>query len=594
MKTLFLNFPTARQWKRLGTSRRAGVAAPLFSIYSSRSVGIGDFSDLKLLIDWAASTGMSLIQLLPMNDTGSNFRPYDSTSSFALDPMYLALEALPEMGKFKKEISELRNKFPCGKGRVDYGIKAEKLELLRKVFSSFRHDEGKSFNKFCSINSVWLDDYTLFKVLKETYNEASWESWPEEFRRQRPKALESFAASHSQEILFHKWLQWHAAEQLKEVKNYAAKKGVYLIGDLPFLVSRDSADVWAHPEYFKLELAAGAPPDAYIARGQRWGMPPYNWQAIEQGGFLYIKDRLKFAEQFYDLFRIDHAMGMFRLWSIPVSEPQESGGLKGFFDPSEKEVWEAHGKKIFSVFCGNTSMLPLAEDLGMVPECSNRALAEFGIPGTNVQRWTKDWEGECDFSAPAAYRPLSVVMLSTHDSSSFRGWWEHEAGTVDAEMFERKCAESGIDFNPIREKFFEAYSAHGRLRWRGDAILHSPLGQELSIVSPELTAIHRASFNEKEKFWKFLGLKGKVSEKCTSALTEAALVKAAESASIFTVHLLQDWLSLRPRMRGDSWYDRVNFPGILDEKNWTYRVPFSLEELQKLKLNKKIKKINSR
>jgi len=158
------------------------------------------------------------------------------------------------------------------------------------------------------------------------------------------------------------------------------------MGDLPFLVSRDSADVWANKNYFKLHLTSGAPPDMYFAMGQKWGMPPYRWEEIEKDKYIYIKEKLKFAANFYNMFRIDHFVGLFRVWTIENNTPEEQASLIGNFDPKNKPLWKKSGEKIIDVMIQNPEMLPCAEDLGTVPDCSNKTLEEYGIPGMDVQR----------------------------------------------------------------------------------------------------------------------------------------------------------------------------------------------------------------
>ena len=201
----FLRAPTGKYWKRIGARRRAGVATPLFSIYSKKSVGVGDLADLILLVDWAKSVGISIIQLLPMNDVGFNFRPYDSESSFALDPMYLSLEKFiaAECRPFSEKIKGLRKQFPIGK-RVDTGIKAAKLEFLWKVFeTSFTETAG--FKKFVRENSFWLESYALFKTAKSRFQQKGWQEWPEEWELSKEE---------KKVIQFHRWLQWELFNQL--------------------------------------------------------------------------------------------------------------------------------------------------------------------------------------------------------------------------------------------------------------------------------------------------------------------------------------------------------------------------------------------
>ncbi|MFA7001331.1 MAG: 4-alpha-glucanotransferase, partial [Candidatus Omnitrophota bacterium] len=352
------------QWKRLGVQRRSGVVTPLFSLFSGESAGIGEIPDLKLLADWCVKTGMSVIQLLPMNDVGFEFRPYDAQSSFALDPMYLAVGQLRGVAAapFRKALEKLRMEYPAGKPRVDYRIKGAKLKLLWRIYEGCSGKSLAGLDAYEEENRFWLGDYAVYKALKEKFGQAGWESWEDPYKHRNPDALRAFEREHAGVIRFHKWLQWQLAEQFREVKAYASGKGILLMGDLPFLVSRDSADVWSRQQDFKLDLVSGAPPDDYYAKGQRWGMPAYRWDSIAQGGYAYPAAKVRYAEQFYDFFRIDHVVGCFRLWTIRLEEPLEHEGQIGAFDPPEESLWEDHGKRILRAWIENTRMIPCAED----------------------------------------------------------------------------------------------------------------------------------------------------------------------------------------------------------------------------------------
>ncbi len=597
----FLNAPTAPQWKRFGLARRAGVSVPLFSVFSAQSAGIGEIPDLELLGRWCRRAGMSIIQLLPMNDTGFNFTPYDAQSTFALEPMYLRLSDLrgAPLQLFKKSLQDLRKRFPAGRKRVDYGIKLAKLELMREIFKKSRAaKEGpEDFEIFCEQNKFWLHDYVLFKILKSLHGEARWEDWPEAFRRRDPEKIRELKTAHAFEARFQEWLQWQLCLQFSRARKSLAKDGVFLMGDLPFLVSRDSADVWAHQEYFKLERLAGAPPDAFFALGQRWGMPPYDWPRIAASGYDYLKGKVRFASCLYDFFRIDHVVGIFRLWTISASEPPGHGGLYGSFDPPAEQDWEGHGKRLLEIMIRQTPMLPCAEDLGVVPECSYKTLREFAIPGMDVQRWTKDWDGTAAFKEPGAYRANSIAVISNHDMSALSAWWEHEAGTVDGELFRRKCAEKGIDFERVRPELFDiARSAHGRLRWRPEIanpqVLAQVLGRGEFEVS-DLAGLYRGSYGEREIFWRYIGLSGKLISRADKKFMRAALEKISKTNSIFSVQLLQDWLALGVRPPSDSWNFRINFPGTQGPHNWSLVMPLSLEKMLGLKANEAIARINA-
>lgn len=612
----FLSAITKKQWERIGIKRRSGVAIPLFSVYSENSIGIGELPDIKLLVDWCKETHMSIIQLLPMNDVGFNFRPYDAQSAFALEPMYLSLFELAEvdLAPFKKELESLRERFPTGSNRVNYQIKQAKLELLWKVFKR-NSNPSSAFSGYLEDCKSWLNDYVLYKVIKEENSAKTWEDWDSRLKNREPKLLENFRNDNLKRIKFHQWLQWQLYEQFKGVKAYAESKDVLLMGDLPFLVSRDSADAWSHQDYFKLGLCSGAPPDMYFARGQRWGMPVYNWQNIARDDFCCIKERLRYAENFYDLFRIDHVIGVFRIWAIPILEPKENAGLNGRFDPPDESLWEAQGRKILSVMVSSTKMLPCAEDLGVVPECSYRVLEEFGIPGIDVQRWMKYWGTSYDFKAPQDYRKNAIAALSTHDSSVFCAWWLYEAGTVDGELFKRKCQEAGISFDLAGKGVFNLENSnHGRLRWKhkinnSDVLLKALNPAFLKnnrfdnekggvnralLEARDLVNIYKESHDERKKFWDYLGMSDKFGRNCAHDLVRRALEKISSASSIFSIQLIQDWLAIDCLYDYDFWQLRINFPGTMSEKNWSIVMDLSLEDILTLPVNNIIREINLR
>ncbi len=598
-----LNTRTGAKWKNLGTGRRAGVAVPLFSVYSENSVGIGEIPDIALLADWCCKAGMSLLQLLPLNDAGFRFTPYDAESSFALDPVYLSLENLAEIKKpaMARKLARLRKDFPLNTLKVNYGIKSRKLVLLREIFDKHADVKSAGFERFKREQAFWLPDYALFKAAKSVYTNRSWEDWDEPLRLRQSAALAALAKKHARTILFQEWLQYQLFLQFTEARRKAHAKGVWLMGDLPFLVSRDSAEVWAHPEYFKLELASGAPPDLYFALGQRWGMPPYRWEAIAAKGYDYVVQKLRYAENFYDLYRIDHVVGIFRVWTVPVSEPAEYHGSRGVFDPADESLWEAQGRRLLGLMIDSTSMMPCAEDLGVVPDCAVRVLREFGIPGMDVQRWTRDWGQSYEFKAPQAYRPISIALVTTHDMASFKVWWEREAGTVDAERFKKACVEAHLNFDELRRRLFENETAAARLRWRRDI---SDAGRLLAVLGlPQDKAwafldLYKASFPEKAQFWNFLHAPMTSAqpypEMSSPELVRTALEKVNAAESVFSVQFFSDLLCLHPPYHAMAEAFKVNQPGTFGDHNWAARMPCGLEALRTRRtLKTALKKIHA-
>lgn len=604
-------------WHRLGIHRRAGILVPLFSVYSRKSTGIGDLRDMRLLVDWAKLTGNSLIQLLPMNEVGSTFCPYDALSSFALDPMYICIDELPSLknNSIESKIKKIKQRFPAGKPHVDYKIKQEKIRVLREVYALEKTKDEERLAAFKVENAYWLQDFSLYKALKEYHQGKPWYEWSLEFKNRDVAALARFQKEHLDEINFEMWMQWILKEQFEAVKAYAHTKNIFLKGDLPILVSRDSADVWQHPEFFKLDFAAGAPPDMYCAKGQRWGMPTYEWAKIAEGGFQYVKEKLQYTQNFYDILRIDHVVGLFRIWSIPYNDPQENMGLHGVFDPKDEHRWGEHGRTILSAMLKSTSMLLCAEDLGIIPRVCTDALKEFGIPGNEVQRWVKDWGARHDFLKGHEYRDVSVAMLSTHDTTNWPAWWENEAGTVDEALFIRKCNDRKIDFNAVKRKLFDVkLSRHGRLRWLDAvdsadklvALLNEGLSPSESLASGlkgtvpisipkehlgDFIDLYLNSYHEKQKLWQHLGLLGSMREKSDAKIVEAVFKITLNSNAIFCINTLVDMLYLADIFRGDPYEKRINVPGTVSEANWSLTIPLPLEDLLKHRVNKDISKL---
>ncbi len=500
-----------------GARRRSGVLAPLFSLYSRDSFGVGDTEDLKLFVDWCAETGNSIIQLLPMNEVGDNFCPYESISSFAIEPVYAPV------GR-----GALKNFARAG--RADYTVKGKKKELLRRMYMESGGKLRGGAEEFRQENSWWIEDFCMFKALKKRFGFKPWYEWPDAYKDRSFPSLKNVFPAEREEMDFEAWVQWFLCERMRELKAYAGGKGVLVMGDLPVVINRDSADVWAHPEFFKMELAAGAPPDMFCAKGQRWGnpgMPTYDWEKIESDGWLYIKEKLRYAEEFYDILRIDHVVGLFRIWSIPVEQPLENEGLNGFFDPPDENLWKVHGRKILSAMLEGTGMLLCGEDLGVIPDVCPETMESLGIPGIDVQRWKKDWRGNGDFLTPGKYRELSIAALSTHDTSNWNDWWERES-------------------------------------------------------SPE----------EREQMGKLLGVAERAAEKASPEITEAAFSFILKARSVFSIQLIFDWLSLSPGiLKGERSKYRINTPGTVSADNWSAVLPMPLEELMSRKVCGKIRKL---
>ena len=408
-------------WKKVGKRHHHGINIPLFSIHTKSSCGIGEYTDLIPLIDWISSTGFDVIQLLPLNDSGPDPSPYNALTASGLHPIYLGLNHLPHLTPdLKKRIGEMQGMTKTK--RVAYADILEKKEnFLRDYYPLFEKDEA--FHAFCT-HHPQMEGFALFKTLKEAYEGQSCEDWPDELKNLSHHKRKELMRSHKEEIDYHLFVQYLCFQQMSQAKEHAEKKGVFLKGDIPILVSPDSADVWLHPDFFDQTLAAGAPPDQFTPDGQYWGFPLYRWKEIEDHDYSWWKERLHYSSYFYHLYRIDHVIGFFRIWGIERGKSAREGS----FIPSSEWNAIAQGRRLLSALLSATSMLPLAEDLGFMPPGASAVLQELGICGTKVFRWEKE-----DFSD---YLPLSLTTVSTHDSETLTLWWQNHSD--EAENFAKK------------------------------------------------------------------------------------------------------------------------------------------------------------
>lgn len=332
---------------RFGTISKhlTGVAVPVSALRTAASTGTGEFLDLIPFGDFCERAGLAILQVLPVNDTGTQSSPYSAQSAFALHPLYLSLRSMPEAKGFEREIEALASRFE-EEPRLRYGaLREEKLRVLRRMFranaAALIADDG--IGAWIKKNR-WIKAYSVFRLLKERYEEKAWWEWPA-FRDGAPETIDAFYGDPDciEDLRFQAWLQYRLEEQLGRAVAALKAKGVALKGDLPILLNEDSADVWANRKYFRLELRAGAPPDMFSQTGQNWGFPVYDWDALRADGYEFWKDRLAQADRFYGAFRLDHVLGFFRIWAI--SERNETGYL-GRFLPSEpitREELHGHG-----------------------------------------------------------------------------------------------------------------------------------------------------------------------------------------------------------------------------------------------------------
>lgn len=543
--------------------RRAGVLVSLPSIVSEHSFECGDIYSLYPLSNWAKDIGFSIIQLLPLNDTGFGYSPYSAISAFAIDPLYISLHllGLPIRSR-KREIKTLHNN--------PNRVRSIKIKAIREHFETNEKEVLKETSLFLQ-QQPWCYSYVTFRVLYESFEGKNWWDWPKEF--QNPyKAKDFIFTEKREEAMFWVYLQKIAYDQLSAVKLHLEDNGLYLKGDMPILTARNSCDVWEHPEYFLMDLQAGAPPDQFSQTGQTWGFPVLNWEVLQKNHYAWWKDRLTYLEHFFHLYRIDHVIGMYRIWAIPK---EDKTALKGWFHPQfgietseflkvgldpkfiesiglihefkpnhyifywdfwkeesyqslpeetkanlfplsqlhiseEEKHWREAGEAIIEIFETFSSMVPCAEDLGSVPSFIRDSLYERQMIGIDVVRWTKSFTTG-QFIDEDHYRENAISVLSTHDTSLVMDWWKNE----------------------------------------GD---------------------------QEEKLQFFFDRLGKPRPETEDQVLESLLDFAFQTKSIFSIQLFQDLALGVPDVLQNPEKHRINLPGTSDKDNWTYRFPILIED----------------
>ena len=317
----------------------AGTAIPVFSLRTDEDFGVGDFVDLKKMIDWCHETGQTFLQILPINDTTMTHTwqdsyPYNANSCFALHPMYLRLERLGTLAdKSRREYYDNLRRELNSLPQIDYErVNEAKIEYFREIYAQ----EGKrvqqlpEYKEFVEKNERWLLPYAAFCVLRDKFGTPVFSNWGE-YAVYDSEKVDKFIWENRDEIDYVCYLQFHLDHQMQDVHQYAKSKGVALKGDIPIGISRDSADAWTDSRLFNMNCQAGAPPDDFAVEGQNWGFPTYNWEEMAKDGFRWWKDRFVKMSQYFDAYRIDHVLGFFRIWQIPYDQLH---GLLGIFNPA--------------------------------------------------------------------------------------------------------------------------------------------------------------------------------------------------------------------------------------------------------------------
>ena len=332
----------------------AGTLVPVFSLRTRKSAGIGDFGDLKTMIDFVASTGQKVLQLLPINDTTithtwTDSYPYSCISVFAIHPQYANLHALPELkdAKARAEAEKTRAELNA-LDKIDYEkVNDFKINYLRQIFNQEGEKMMKTaeYKAFFQDTKQWLVPYAQYSYLRDKNGTADFNQWPDHqvWDEAERKALTDPKTAAYKNVAFFYFVQFVLDRQMQEAHEYAKAKGVILKGDIPIGVNRNGCDVWMEPKYFNLNGQAGAPPDDFSANGQNWGFPTYNWFEMLKDGCQWWNRRFQNMARYFDAYRIDHVLGFFRIWEIPVHSVH---GLLGQFAPAlamSREEIESYG-----------------------------------------------------------------------------------------------------------------------------------------------------------------------------------------------------------------------------------------------------------
>lgn len=671
---------------KLSTEKKiTGVVVPLGALYTKENPIIGEFADLVPFAQFCKQSGLKLIQLLPINDTGTQSSPYSGLSAFALHPIYIRISQVPGFdqlyakdAKFKKQYDSFvsNHKYSL---RYDYdNILNKKITLLQMLYeqtpTGTTGEPVEELAKWIKKNS-WIKTYAVYKNLKWKYMQASWKSWLVEDQHKTAEEIAKLwdKKAFKKEHLFYAWTQFIADQQFTQAVDAVHAEGILLKGDMPILMNEDSCDIWAFPEFFNQNLKAGSPADGENPTGQNWGFPTYNWKNLKDADYVWWKDRLKTASKYYDAYRLDHILGFFRIWAIPatdcnalnghtepyacfkkdnlyelgfdddrirwlskphiptgvveeitwnheiahkileilcerigneelwlfknsvkgsqqiwdtsfgelcnqdgafrikqklveywsnrtllevaknkyiplwtygqstswgtLNETEKSGLLKLFEAVNKKneKLWKKQADEIFTAITSDIKMIPCGEDLGVGIECVPKTMAQHNILGLRVVRWCRKWEKEGQPYIPFEdYTPLSVTTTSVHDSTTIRSWWDGEKSS------------------------------------------------DISHQSSEKLSVRELIDEESDAF--------------TPEVAEKILAAGAKSASMWYVNPLQDYLYMNKEYWLENADDeRINVPGSVNQFNWTYRIPCSVEALNEdSDLINKIKKITER
>lgn len=399
-------------------NRKSGILMPIASLPGK--YGIGTFGkDSYDFVDRLAEAGQSYWQLLPLGPTGFGDSPYQSFSTFAGNPYFIDPDLLIEEKLLTRKEAD---SFYFGRkaDSIDYGaIYDSRFKMLKKAYSRARLEDDKEYAKFCRDNKFWLEDYALYMAVKNSFGGVSFTEWDEPIKKRDKKAVSEYKRKYAKEIDFYRFLQYKFLTQWKALKEYANKKGIKIIGDIPFYIAFDSSDTWASPELFQFDdkgypkAVAGCPPDGFSATGQLWGNPLYDWKYHKATGYKWWIRRIKQCYELYDMVRIDHFRGFDSYYSIPYGDTTAENGKwrkgPGF------DLFAAVNREL-----GDVDMI--AEDLGFLTPSVIKLVNRTGYPGMKIIQFAFDSRDESDY-LPHTYGRNSIVYTGTHDNDTLVGWF---------------------------------------------------------------------------------------------------------------------------------------------------------------------------
>jgi 4-alpha-glucanotransferase len=414
--------------------RASGILLHITSLPSP--FGVGDMGpEAFRFADFLAEGKQGFWQILPLNpiDPAYGNSPYHTIAAFAANVLLISPEGMVREGFLAQKDIEPRG-YP--QGRVDYGaVIAYKANLFRLAYERFtKAKEHEAYQRFCSENASWLDDFSLFVALKSHFKGVAWNEWPAEVRDRKRGSLQSLKKDLRDGIERERFLQYLFFNQWFALKQYCNEKGIEIIGDMPIYVDYDSVDVWTHPEIFKLDenkrpiAVAGVPPDYFSATGQLWGNPVYQWDWLRERGYGWWLQRVAHMLRLFDVVRIDHFRGLIAYWEVPAGEQTAVNGK-----------WvKAPALDFFHALFKRFPAAPLiAEDLGVITPDVREVMRHFELPGMKVLQFAFGEDNPTHPYLPHMYESNAVVYTGTHDNNTSRGWFEKEAKAEDKERLFR-------------------------------------------------------------------------------------------------------------------------------------------------------------